>query len=67
MNIYVYKLVILYSRLMTQNVKDLHEVDNIWELMKTPGHIEHVGPNNIYKSEMNSSHSCNDKFQESVR
>eukprot|EP00596_Hydrurales_sp_CCMP1899_P000473 CAMPEP_0119051822 /NCGR_PEP_ID=MMETSP1177-20130426/73311_1 /TAXON_ID=2985 /ORGANISM="Ochromonas sp, Strain CCMP1899" /LENGTH=553 /DNA_ID=CAMNT_0007031155 /DNA_START=182 /DNA_END=1843 /DNA_ORIENTATION=+ len=55
------------TKLMTQNVKDLHEVDNVWELMKTPGHIEHVGPNNIYKSEMNSSHSCNDKFQESVK
>jgi hypothetical protein len=65
---YVYTNIYIYIyRLMKQHVKDIHEVDNIWELMRTPGYVEHVGLNNVYKSEMNSSHSCNDKFLESVR
>jgi hypothetical protein len=52
---------------MNLNVAETSKIDNIWNLLETPGYPEHVGPNNVYKSEMNSSHSCNDSFIAAIK
>ena len=52
---------------MVADVVEKSKEDSIWGVLTTPGFLELMGPENIYRSESNASHTTSDRFTKAVR
>ena len=53
-------------RSMVQDVVSKNTHDHVWGVLTTPGFIEVLGADNIYKSEANLAHSAGPAFSKAV-
>ena len=51
---------------MVQDVVSKNTHDHVWGVLTTPGFIEVLGADNIYKSEANLAHSAGPAFSKAV-
>ena len=51
---------------MVADVITRNKQDNIWGVLTTPGFLELMGPEKIYKSEANLAHTSGPRFSKAV-
>jgi hypothetical protein len=55
------------TRKMVEEVTEKAKLDSTWDILTTPGYTALLGPEKIYKSEYNLSHTTNEKYDKALR